>query len=73
MATKDKDPCREKAAPDEPIFTLRAQDQLAPELVREWAREADAGGTPDEKVDEAMAVAHAMEDWQREHGSKFPD
>lgn len=27
-----------KAAPDEPVFTLRAHDPLAPGLVHEWVR-----------------------------------
>ena len=29
--------CHGAAAADEPIFTLRANDPLAPDLVREWA------------------------------------
>jgi len=36
MATKAHDPCREKAADDEPIFTLRAQDISAPLVVLFW-------------------------------------
>ena len=40
MSFKDNDPCRDKAAADEPLFTLRAQDVLAPETVRHWATQA---------------------------------
>lgn len=37
MATKTNDPCRDKAADDEPIFTLRAQDLTADLFVELWA------------------------------------
>lgn len=40
MATKNdpgKFDCYAAAAPDEPIFVLRADDELAPILVRLWA------------------------------------
>ncbi len=59
MATKEQgDSCYEKAAPDEPIFVLRAQDFLAPEIVREWAY---------------RAAVDRMEDWQIAHKRKVPD
>jgi hypothetical protein len=63
----------EKAAPDEPVFTLRAQDALAPEIVREWAYRAIAAGSPLEKVDEARRCADAMENWQIANTKKVPD
>ena len=50
MATKSDDPCRDKADEDEPIFTLRAQDEIAPELVVWWATLATRAGAPDDKV-----------------------
>jgi hypothetical protein len=74
MGTKHNDSCLAKAAPDEPLFVLRAQDRLAPKIVRYWAMEAGAlGRVPFSKVNEAFALADRMEAWQREHGCKDPD
>lgn len=75
MATKEQgDTCYDKAAPNEPIFVLRAQDIIAPEIVREWAYRAKKAGAPKEKVDEARALANQMEDWQIENDRrKVPD
>jgi hypothetical protein len=74
VATKDNDPCREKAAPDEPIFTLRAQDRCAPAAVRDWANRARGAGCDPAKVQEAMDVARAMEEWSARTGRrKWPD
>lgn len=42
MSTKAeemKDGCFAKAALDEPVFVLRAQDKAAPALVRKWAEQ----------------------------------
>ena len=65
-----QDRCLEKVKPTEPIFVLRAQDKLAPALVRMWAQLADLHECPSEKVIEAMANADAMENWPIR---KFPD
>lgn len=65
-----KDSCLDKVKPEEPIFVLRAQDKLAPELVREWACSAEEHGCPPEKVKEAMDCAAAMESWPKR---KYPD
>lgn len=74
MATKtDGIPCYDKAGGDEPLFVLRAQDALAPEIVREWAYRARAAGVNESKVAEARACADEMEDWQIEHTKKVPD
>lgn len=73
MAFKDNDSCLKKGAPDEPIFVLRAQDKLAPNLVRMWAASAASQGTPYEKTREGRELADRMEQWQAEHGSKVPD
>lgn len=70
MSYKDTDPCLAKVAPGEPIFVLRAQDMLAPQLVREWARVAQRYGCPAEKVQEAYECADAMEHWPTR---KYPD
>ena len=63
----------EKAAEDEPVFVLRAQDMLAPEIVREWAYRAQCEGAPIAKCDEARAIANDMEQWQIAHRRKVPD
>ena len=70
---RHRDPCADRAAPDEPIFTLRAHDRLAPEIVRLWAEEANRQGSPKVKVEEALRIANAMEAWQVHNGSKVPD
>ena len=70
MATKSTDTCLQKAADDEPIFVLRAQDMLAPDLVRDWATRARATGCPSYKCDEALALADRMEAWPKR---KYPD
>lgn len=64
MATKSNDACRDKCLATEPIFTLRAQDLSAAELVREWARRnASHLGEAHPKILEAKNVADAMEAW----------
>lgn len=75
MSTKEQGGSKsyEKAAPDEPVFTLRAQDTLAPEVVREWAYRALVAGAPIEKVEEARRVADTMENWQVANTKKVPD
>lgn len=75
MATKHDDPCRDKAGDDEPIFTLRAQDETAPEVVVLWATLAAKAGTSHEKVRGAVEVSMAMHRWQRAHPErvKTPD
>src|ERR1700730_3563327 len=52
--------CLGKAADDEPVFILRAQDIFAPDLVREWADLAEECAP--EKAREARALAALMED-----------
>lgn len=70
MATKHNSVTLGKAQDDEPIFVLRAQDRLAPALVRRWADEAERAGCPAGKVAEARTVADAMERWPTR---KLPD
>ena len=62
--------CLGKAADDEPVFILRAQDMLAADLVDKWANEANALGCPWDKVHEAKELAQAMREWPRR---KNPD
>jgi hypothetical protein len=70
MATKHNSVTLGRAQDDEPIFVLRAQDTLAPALVRRWADEAERAGCPAVKFIEARAVADAMEQWPTR---KLPD
>lgn len=65
--------CLNKADEDEPLFVLRANDELAPDIVREWARmydrqKRDEGMSPTQhrKHEEALQIADAMEDWKRD-------
>ena len=74
MATKKGGvPSYDNAAADEPIFVLRAQDMLAPEIVREWAFRAEHQGSPPDKVAEARHCADQMEQWQIANWKKIPD
>jgi hypothetical protein len=50
------------AEPDEPMFVLLARDISAPFLVRLWA---DKNFKKTDKRAEALAIADAMEEWQR--------
>ena len=74
MAYKHNNPCYDKAEDDEPIFTLRAQDMLAPILIDHWADLAKEHGCPEEKVKEAHKCASLMRAWQTSTGrAKWPD
>lgn len=67
--------CLNKATDDEPLFVLRANDELAPSIVRTWAvmyhkaKAEQTGGITESqraKYDEAMALASLMEQWRFE-------
>lgn len=61
-----------KAADDEPLFVLRANDLTAPDLVERWAALAAASGQcPLEKIQGALAAAKAMREWTGP--KKMPD
>lgn len=62
--------CLGKAADDEPVFVLRAQDMLAADLVDTWATQAHVAGCKWDKVREARELAQAMREWPRR---KNPD
>ena len=70
MGFKHNDVCLDKVADNEPIFVLRAQDRLAPGLVRAWAMQAEAHGCAPDKLREAYELAEAMEQWPTR---KYPD
>jgi hypothetical protein len=67
--------CLGRAALDEPVFILRAQDILAPRVVVRWAHLAEQAGSPIEKVRGALQLAKQMADWQanNQHSVKVPD
>ena len=60
----DPKSCLNKAAPDEPIFVLRAKDARAAMAVRHWATMAHGLHEP-EKLQEAEALAQQMDDWRK--------
>lgn len=62
--------CLGKAKPDEPVFILRAQDMLAPDLVDQWAIWANQHGCNWDKVREAKVLAQEMREWPQR---KYPD
>lgn len=56
---------------NEPVFILRAQDVLAPMVVRYWAELAAKMQVPTPKVLEAFAQADRMRQWNGTR--KLPD
>jgi hypothetical protein len=58
--------CFHKAADDEPLFTLLARDVHAAGLVRDWCL-LSIDTQPPEKIEEAQALADAMEKWREQH------
>lgn len=61
--------CLNQASDDEPIFTLRAHDELAPGIVRYWAGRYYASKQPlsdkqHAKYREALQLADEMEEWR---------
>ena len=68
-----KSGCISRAAADEPVFVLRAKDRLAPGVIRYWTQRAANMGVSPAKIEEALDLAAAMEEWQEAHGCKLPD
>lgn len=74
--------CLGKAADDEPVFVLRAQDVFAALLVRDWADSVERlaalrgefTGARKAKIAEARKIALEMDGWRDRHdGGKVPD
>ena len=64
MATKQNYPLLEKAADNEELFVLRAQDQSAPQTVALWiAANITNSECPDDKLREALDCALRMRRW----------
>lgn len=61
--------------PDEPLFVLRARDRFAAELVRRWGYRVGRHyeTVPEAKLDEAFALAQAMDDWPVKQVPGRPD
>jgi len=58
--------CYGKAAEDEPIFTLRANDPLASMIVHMWADAYRTAGNVDPaKLSEARECANSMIRWRK--------
>lgn len=60
-------------APDEPVFLLRAKDEVAPLTVDKWADYAEQAGADWTMIKAARNQAQEMRKWQREHGCQVPD
>jgi len=56
--------------PGEPVFVLRAQDRLAPDVVDTWADRAEIADVRSGKVAEARDCARDMRAWPT---TKTPD
>jgi G3E family GTPase len=57
--------CLNKAAPDEPIFVLRAKDPAAPQTIRLWAAMSASQHEP-EKIEGALQLADEMDEWLKQ-------
>lgn len=70
MAYKSSCETLKKVGDDEPIFVLRAQDELAAQVVMFWAALARNRLVNHEKVLEAELCANKMREWKNK---KVPD
>ena len=62
---KNPNSCLNKAKTDEPLFVIRAKDELGSLIVRCWAQEAKERSLHEpEKVNEAFALADKMDAWR---------
>jgi hypothetical protein len=70
MELKDPNSCLNRAEDDEPIFVIRANDELAPSIVRNWCAhymvsKGDAITAQQQiKLQEAMDISYAMKLWK---------
>lgn len=62
--------CLNKAAPDEPLFVLRANDPMAAMTIRHWATMSGALRTQS-RIDEALMCADQMDTWRAQQA--MPD
>lgn len=72
--------CLTSAADDEPVFVLRANDELAPQTILDWADKYcfSKGGwnrmtkRQQEKCTEAAGLANEMRHWKATHPAPAP-
>lgn len=58
---------------DEPVFLIRGQDIVAPQVLHYWAIMAKSAGASDEIVTLVHKHADLMEAWQATVARKIPD
>lgn len=64
MGTKFNDSCLQKAADNEPIFVLRAQDMSSPKVILHWIAK-NFENISDERALEAFNQALTMRKWPK--------
>lgn len=52
---------------DEPVFILRAQDILTPDMVLRYGEGCRAAGSPDTHVDAVLNARQALMQWQEDN------
>lgn len=65
--------CLGKAADDEPVFVLRAQDLLAYETLRHWIYTARMNEVDADKIDGVVDDLEQFRQWSMDHTTKLPD
>ena len=65
-------PLNELAAPDEPVFVIRAQDTVSGDAVRGWADLAEAAGVSPSMVEMAREHARRMDEWSHKKVADLP-
>ncbi len=65
--------CLRNLQADEPIFILKAKDQLASHIVQIWAMAARQLSVPMNKCNHALKVVEDMIQWGKKYGTKVPD
>lgn len=63
----DPSSCLNTAAEDEPLFVLRANDELAPEIIRVWITRSIIRSMHLRRLEEAELLAQKMEAWKLAH------
>lgn len=63
---------RGTVADDEPVFVIRAQDQLAPALIEHYADLCRESGSPEHHVAGVLEAAAQMRGWQAGHHTQVP-
>lgn len=63
----------DKVGDDEPIFILRARDELAIDTITFWISFAKTRGVNEHKTQEAELHREAFIRWAQDHDTKLPD